>query len=79
MAEVVTVTTTKPRVAEITLKISATEATDQLLFIKEYYNRAGWMGPAENNPTYKVIKQALDGVKPKLDGINIANGKVTVF
>lgn len=78
MAEVVTVETTKPRVEYITLKLTAGEARDQLLFIQTYYSKAGWMGDATANPTHKAIRQALDGVKPKLDGINIANGKVKV-
>lgn len=78
MAEVVTVETTKPRIEYITVKLTALEARDQLLFIQTYYNKVGWMGDAQTNPTHKAIKQALDGVKPKLDGINVANGKVKV-
>lgn len=78
MAEVVTVVAKKPTVTELTLKLSAGEARDQLAFIEAYYQRAGWMGPADRNPIHRVISDALAGVKPKFDGINVANGKVAI-
>lgn len=80
MPEVTLVETTKPSVRSITLKLSASEARDVLTFIGTYYGKYGRSAAdAKSNAIYKTVFEALDGIKPKLDGINVANGKVAIF
>lgn len=77
MPEVTSVETTKPAVKTITLKLAAHEARDLLTFIGTYYGKYGSSASeAKHNQTYKAVFDALEGTKPKLDGINLANGKV---
>lgn len=77
MAEVVTVETSKPQIRSVTLKLNATDAKDIMTFISTYYLHYGYGKNYETtHPTYRAIKDALEGVKPKLDGLSVANGKV---
>lgn len=79
MPEVLTVETTKPAVRSVTLKLNSTDAKDMLTFIRTYYQHYGYGKNYEiNHPTYRAINDALEGVKPKLDGLSVANGKVTI-
>lgn len=79
MPEVTLVETTKPAVRSINLKLTAHEARDVLTFIGTYYGKYGnSSADAKHNPIYRAVFDALDGTKPKLDGINVANGKVVV-
>lgn len=79
MAEVVTVVADKPFVREITLKLSASEARDVLIYIDSYYKRIGLFATLPANSMHRAISDALKGVKPKFDGINVANGKVSIL
>lgn len=77
MPEITVVETTKPAVKTITLKLAAYEARDLLTFIGTYYAKYGsGSAEAKSNATYKAVFDALEGTKPKLDGLNLANGKV---
>lgn len=65
MATLVEVTQQKPKVQDITLKITRAEAADLKVYIGEYYkkNYNGSTGDyyRDNDPTYKAITKALDG------------------
>lgn len=65
MATLVEVTQQKPKVQDITLKLSRSEAADLKVFIGDYYKRNynGSTGDyyRDNDGTYKAITKALDG------------------
>lgn len=80
MAEIVNVETAKPVVRSLTVKLTVGDVTDLLTYIRTYYKFHGYgTGQAESSGLFKTFNDALTGAKPKLDGMNIANGKVTVF
>lgn len=80
MAEVVTVESAKPAVRTVTVKLTASEARDVQTFIDAYYKTYGFGSAsyqAKTHPLHRAIEDALTGVKPRLDGISVANGKVS--
>lgn len=65
MATLVEVTQSVPKVQDVTLKLSRSEAADLKIYIEEYYKR-NYSGNniayyRDNCSTYVAVKKALDG------------------
>lgn len=64
MATLVEVTTQKPRVQDVTLKLTLSEARDLQVFITEWYEKnffSGGTSRAKTHGVYAAIQKAIDG------------------
>lgn len=62
MATVLDVKTNKPRVESVTVKLSAIEAADVLVFIETWYKKIGYgSNQHRSNTIYKSIEAGLAG------------------
>lgn len=73
MASVVEVQQSKPRVGDITIRLTKSEAQDLQIMVDEWYRRNWTSNPTakrDANPTYKALESALTGKAPA-DAIKI--------